>query len=1032
MIEGRVQSSGSGDSLETVRVTVEGTTLETFTDMTGRYRLVGVPPGPARVRVFHTGRTPLTRTVEVVAGQTAQQDFSLGEVEPRPAVTDRTVKLDQFIVSTSREMDGAAIAINEQRFARNIINVVAADEFGFIPESSLGEFLKFLPGMSVDYSGGDARTVSMGGVPAAYVPITVDGFSLASAASSGTGRQVELDQFSMASNIGRVEVYHSPTPESPGAALAGGVNMVPRSAFERARPSFTGSAYFMMRDDRRSLSRTPGPMNQLTYKIHPSLDFSYVVPVNQRFGFTISGGTMQQYTSNDILVRTWRGAGFATTVAATATNGLPDTTPDKPYLTGLTVRDNSRVTSRTSFGATLDYRLSANDRLSFTFQYAYFTTVYNNRDIVFNIARVQPGQFSTTHTHGDAGFGDITTGSNDSRRKYGDTYMPTLVWRHDGPTWKMTAGLGHSQSINRYSSIDEGFFNAVRARRTGLTISFDDIDYLRPGRVTVADGVTGAPVDPTRLENYVLASATDGSSIGIDLKRSAYGDIRRDFQVRGVLVSLKAGAAISQAMRDVRQSNPPFVFVGADGRTSTTPAGSDDGAAFLLDTAYTRPAPYGFPAYQRIDNYKFWDLYEAHPEYFTVDRNAEYRGNVSNSKRAAEMVSAVYLRGDAAFFNRRLKIVGGVRAEQTNVKAEGPLTDPTGNYQRDAAGNVIVLRGADGRPVLGPNGQPQPVLIQPTTINGVSNALAISKLTLLDRGQRVNKEYLRLFPNLNVSYDVRENLILRVASYRSLGRPDFNQYAGGLTLPDTELPPNVTSNRIAVNNAGIKAWSANTNKVRLEYYFERVGQVSAGAFRRDFRNFFGSVSLPATPQFLALYDLDPETYGAFPVATNHNLTSTVRMEGVEFDYKQALTFLPNWGRGLQAFANATATRATGDGAANFSGYTPRLFNWGASLTRPKYNLRVTWNYKGRQRRGLIGAGRSIEPGTYDWGSKALKIDVNAEYSLSTRFKIFANLRNIHDHTDDLERTGPSTPAHAQLMQRNRYGSLWTVGVKGTF
>ena len=34
----------------------------------------------------------------------------------------------------------------------------------------------------------------------------------------------------------------------------------------------------------------------------------------------------------------------------------------------------------------------------------------------------------------------------------------------------------------------------------------------------------------------------------------------------------------------------------------------------------------------------------------------------------------------------------------------------------------------------------------------------------------------------------------------SVGRPDFNQYAGGVTLPDTSLPAGV-NNRIVVNNA---------------------------------------------------------------------------------------------------------------------------------------------------------------------------------------------------------------------------------------
>ena len=60
------------------------------------------------------------------------------------------MKLARFVVGESREMDGAAIAINEQRFAPNIRNVVSADEFGSVVEGNAGDFLKFLPGITVD------------------------------------------------------------------------------------------------------------------------------------------------------------------------------------------------------------------------------------------------------------------------------------------------------------------------------------------------------------------------------------------------------------------------------------------------------------------------------------------------------------------------------------------------------------------------------------------------------------------------------------------------------------------------------------------------------------------------------------------------------------------------------------------------------------------------------------------------------------------------------------------------------------------
>ena len=91
----------------------------------------------------------------------------------------------------------------------------------------------------------------------------------------------------------------------------------------------------------------------------------------------------------------------------------------------------------------------------------------------------------------------------------------------------------------------------------------------------------------------------------------------------------------------------------------------------------------------------------------------------------------------------------------------------------------------------------------------------------------------------------------------------------------------------------------------------------------EFRPRYGT-----TPEFLALYDLDPATYGAYPVVTQHNVQTTVRMTGLDFEYKQALTFLPQWARGVQVFATASVQRTLGDESANFAGFTPRTFNWG--------------------------------------------------------------------------------------------------------
>ena len=57
------------------------------------------------------------------------------------------------------------------------MNLLTAAEMRAVDEATIaagtpGEVLKFLPGISMDYSAGEARTISINGVPSANVPIT--------------------------------------------------------------------------------------------------------------------------------------------------------------------------------------------------------------------------------------------------------------------------------------------------------------------------------------------------------------------------------------------------------------------------------------------------------------------------------------------------------------------------------------------------------------------------------------------------------------------------------------------------------------------------------------------------------------------------------------------------------------------------------------------------------------------------------------------------------------------------------------------
>ena len=1001
-VEGRVLNSAKGDYIGNARVWVEGTTVETFTDSDGSFRLTNVPAGAVTVRAFFTGLVEQSAQVQVAPDQRARVDIDLAGTGG-----GSIVQLSEFVVSTTRDMSGAAIAINEQRFAPNMKTVVSTDEFGDVAEDSVGEFLKFIPGISIEYSAGtQARGISIHGVPSDYVPITINGFGIASAGDqTNTSKSVQTDMLSI-TNMSRIEVEYAPTPESRGSALAGTVNMIPRSAFERSRPSFNASVFIMMRANAKDFDKTPGPFDGRTRKVWPGFSFSYVRPVNSRFGFTLSGGYSKNGTKEEYVENAWRGVR-----ASTNGNAFPHTTPDRPYLTQNLVRDGTKQVGKYNLGFTADYRLAERDRLSFALQYSFVDFLVVNHTLDHRITRVQPGDFSPFHTQSTPGGAELRL-SNNIRFRTTETVSPNLVWRHTGPLWKAEAGAGASLSKQKRRAFSEGYFTTANARRSGLTMRFDDLFYLRPRRIDITDA-NGVPIDPYRLENYAMIDVNSNPVKSSDLQRGVYGNIARDLDW-SVPVTLKTGLDFRHDRRDQRAATIPWDFVGADGRGSTNPLSGDDDAAPFLAPIYSQRTPaFGYKPVQFLNNGVLLEHYYSNPTHLSLDEEEAYRSVVEGSKFATELVSAAYVRGDVHLMDRRLKLVGGLRLEQTNVEAQGPLDDPTGNYRRDASGNIILQGG-------------RPVLIVPA-----SDALGVAQRTFIERGARAEKEYLRFFPSINASFNVRENLIFRTAYYHSIGRPDFDQYAGGIELPDEALPPS-SDNRIRVNNAAIKPWMAETIMARIEYYFQGIGQFSVGAYRREFENFFGETRFAATPEFLALYDLDPDLYGAYDVTTDHNIESKVRMTGVDVSYKQALTFLPHWARGIHVFANGALLRTVGDDSANMEGFVPRKASWGISLARERFSVRVNGSYQGRTRRGAVGAGDSIQPGTFDWLSKRGFVDIMGEYYFGKRYAFYFNLRNIRNTPEDRAVEGPSTPAHAQLRSREAAGSLWTFGIRGTF
>ena len=159
----------------------------------------------------------------------------------------------------------------------------------------------------------------------------------------------------------------------------------------------------------------------------------------------------------------WRGVSAPTTVAANGTTGFPATTPDKPYLTDYLIRDQPRLSRRSSAGITLDFKLSRTDRISVSLQATKFDAQYNTaRPHLRDHARAAGKFLHRLHArrprHGRRHAQPANANDRDRRNA---SFTPSIIYRHDGPIWKAEAGVGLSMSKSKIYHMGKGQFGGT-------------------------------------------------------------------------------------------------------------------------------------------------------------------------------------------------------------------------------------------------------------------------------------------------------------------------------------------------------------------------------------------------------------------------------------------------------------------------------------------------------------------------------------------------------------------------------------------
>jgi TonB-dependent receptor len=1007
-ISGRVQNEATGQYLNNARVTVKGTDLTAFTDDTGSFRLASVPAGTVVLEVLYSGLDPLQVPLVVAAGQRIERDINLGNRDRYGAQSATgVVKLDAFVASASKLTEGESLATNEQRFAKNIKNVVATDAFGDVTEGNVAEFMKFLPGVTIDYSDASPNAVAVRGFDPNLTSVSADGAQLANASGSAANRAFLFTQVSI-NNVSRIEVTKVPTPANPADGISGTVNMVSKSSFERSRMAFNYRAFLNASSDGMTLGRQPFPFDTQEFRVHPGFDFDLTLPITKNFGLVFTGLRSKQWNEQNYSSNTWNA-----TAAGTGAS------PAKPFLQSHAIVDAPKWYTRDSTSLKADWRITRNSVLSFGTQASYYRDKNGNvtrtatagTNATPSVAGGTPLSFDGEKTLGATGRGGVTFSGN-FLHVDGRTIAANSRYRYDNGTWLLdtAASISNSKTWRRYEQ--KGSFQSLTtALLVPVRVSFEGINAVRPATTRAFDN-TNREIDLNDINNYRLNTAAQSDYR--DHKEDVFGynlDLRRAFNVFGIPTNLQIGGRYRAQDRDRRSYNRTYTYTPPDGNLSPAP--------FVGQVYKNRHHYFGFDGIPWLSNNRAVDAWRKDPSLFTMTPAqivAEAQSRIVGSEQILETVTGLYAQTEVRLFRNRLTLLTGVRYEKTHDKGVGPLNEPANVWARDPDGTFA--RNAANQRYRKPEA-------------GAAGSLEDLRITRFERANRANRAYDGYYPSAHLNFNVTEKFLVRAAYAKTYGRPDFTNIVPNATITENDIEfstdPNAVPGNINVRNTGLKPWTAQNYDLSAEYYTESGGLITGGVFRKDVTDFFGTLQTRATAEILDDFGLDRQYTGWFLDTTINS--GDARVSGIELNIRHSLAPLGKWGRYFSAFANATKLKLEGSRTAAFTRFVPTSANWGVTYTKRPLTVMANWHHRGEQD---LGAATGLGPLGKVYQDARTTLDVSLSYQLHRRATLFANARNVTNVWFNQSRYQDDTPIYARRSSTRSYGAQYAFGVKGAF
>lgn len=933
-IAGRIVNQGSGSYVRNAEVRVQGTELVVYSEEGGFYKLVNVPEGEATVSVSYTGTQGASAKVTVVGGAQAQRDFELQGLSlgRTPEAGDKVLTMEALVVSTERE--GRAKAIMEQRAALNAKSVVASDNYGDLTMGDVGEFLKYMPGMSLDFLEVDTSAVRIGGLDPKYSTFTQDGTRMA-ASDPGFGADSRRNTFEQMSITGieMVEFNNTLTASMDADSPGGTINLRSKNAFDRKGRQVVFQAYAMGTSYAMSLGDRYLPDDKKHNVVFPAGQFGYAdVFLKGRLGVEFNTSYNASFIQQDRMQ-----------VEYNYSN------PDRPVVTGIMWRPGPKVTSRKAANLSVDYKATPNLVLSWRSSYSLYDVEFFNQ---YTWLRANAAQISSdsTLTHVVAGAtsnANTRLGTEYSHRyNFQPNYVLSPRLEYKKGTFTLTLRPGYSKSRTSNQDMSKGFFRNTNNRITRMSWMAERPSSDSPTwTVTQLSGLSWS--DPESwgkndtLSNNILSNADET----IDRLYSGYIDLKKVFSVRGLPLELKTGIGSRSNSYQYVSGNRNWTFVGPTGTqtAATVPYTENYKFDFQLDG---KGGNINAQNWRADDTYATYELFQEHPEYFKENTVGNFKNKLIGQRSINEQIDAAYLEGSTRW--NRLRLNGGLRYERTRTSAK--VYDPRTKAELVAAGYPVDSSGAA------------------TTIDGV--------LYQYRDGERSTRhgDYGHYFLSGGAKYLITPNLHAQLSMSESILRPDYQNLAGITTISETD-------STVTIPNPNLKPETSTKYFAGLQYYVEPAGMIGVSAYRLNVKNQLSN-RMQVTPEQVGLSSEDYPGYTFFSYLNGDRERTT---DGVTLEYNQQLTFLPGVLKGLSVFGSVTRVIADG-----LQYKLPnKSANGGVRFTYRRFSteVRSTW-----QAQSLLSY--TTPTNDYLWRKERTLVDVSARYKLTKNLELMLSVRNL--------------------------------------